>query len=47
LAKKLPNLGIKDDGAWGCKTQEALDKLNMGDMIEYQQIEMLCTTTLG
>lgn len=47
LAEKFPNDGIKDDGAWGCKTQAALDKLKMGDMVEYKQIELLCTTTLG
>ena len=47
LAKKFPNAGIKDDGYWGCKTQDALDKLNMGKTVTPEQIEMLCTTTLG
>jgi hypothetical protein len=47
LAKKLPNAGIKDDGYWGCKTQDALDKLNMGKSVTPEQIEMLCTTSLG
>ena len=47
LAKKLPNFGIKDDGYWGCKTQDALDKLKMGKSVTPEQIEMLCTTTLG
>jgi hypothetical protein len=47
LAKKFPNAGIKDDGYWGCKTQDALNKLNMGKSVTPEQIEMLCTTTLG
>ena len=47
LAKKFPNAGIKDDGYWGCKTQDALNKLNMGKSVTPEQIEMLCTTSLG
>jgi hypothetical protein len=47
LAKKLPNFGIKDDGYWGCKTQDALNKLKMSTTISPDEIEMLCNTTLG
>jgi hypothetical protein len=47
LAKKLPTLGIKDDGYWGCKTQDALNQLKMGESLTPEQITMLCTETLG